>query len=75
VEDVIRGAIPAKTLDEAFSSKDDLAQAVESQLSKEMKDFGMPCVESNSLVFEGNVVTLSWIAFEYSANMHATFRH
>ncbi len=40
VEDVIRGAIPTKTLDEAFSSKENLAHAVKNQLSLEMKDFG-----------------------------------
>jgi len=40
VEDVIRGAIPSKTLDDAFSSKDDLAKAVKEQLQIQMKDFG-----------------------------------
>ena len=40
VEDVIRGAISTKTLDEAFSSKENLAHAVKDQLSLEMKDFG-----------------------------------
>ncbi len=40
VEDVIRGAIPTKTLDEAFSSKDSLALAVKDQLSHEMDEFG-----------------------------------
>lgn len=40
VEDVIRGSIPTRTLDEAFSSKDELAHAVKDQLQHEMKDFG-----------------------------------
>jgi len=40
VEDVIRGSIPMRTLDVAFSSKDELAHAVKDQLQNEMKDFG-----------------------------------
>jgi len=40
VEDVIRGTIPTKTLDETFSSKDQLAVAVTSQLSAKMGEYG-----------------------------------
>ena len=40
VEDVIRGTIPTKTLDDTFSSKDQLALAVTSQLSAKMGEYG-----------------------------------
>jgi regulator of protease activity HflC (stomatin/prohibitin superfamily) len=46
VEDVIRGAIPQKTLDEAFSSKDDLAHAVKDQLQEKMTEFGYDIVKA-----------------------------
>jgi len=40
VEDVIRGTIPTKTLDDTFSSKDQLAMAVSSQLHAKMEEYG-----------------------------------
>ena len=46
VEDVIRSAIPVKTLDEAFSSKDQLALAVKDQLTEEMERFGYHIVKA-----------------------------
>lgn len=46
VEDVIRGAVPVKTLDEAFSSKDQLALAVKDQLTHEMKEYGYEIVKA-----------------------------
>lgn len=46
VEDVIRGSIPTRTLDEAFSSKDELAHAVRDQLAAEMKGFGYDIIKA-----------------------------
>jgi regulator of protease activity HflC (stomatin/prohibitin superfamily) len=46
VEDVIRGAIPQKTLDDSFSSKDALAHAVRDQLQEKMSEFGYDIVKA-----------------------------
>mmetsp|Transcript_5550 Transcript_5550/g.7212 ORF Transcript_5550/g.7212 Transcript_5550/m.7212 type:complete len:256 (-) Transcript_5550:154-921(-) len=46
VEDVIRGAIPQKTLDDSFSSKDALAHAVKDQLQEKMSEFGYDIVKA-----------------------------
>jgi regulator of protease activity HflC (stomatin/prohibitin superfamily) len=40
VEDVIRGAIPLRSLDENFSHKDELAKAVKENLSEKMAEYG-----------------------------------
>jgi regulator of protease activity HflC (stomatin/prohibitin superfamily) len=48
VFDVIRSTIPRMELDQAFESKDDIAQAVLDQLQSLMKDYGYRIV--NTLV-------------------------
>jgi len=48
VYDVIRSTVPRMELDEAFESKDDIAQAVLEQLQAVMKDYGYSIV--NTLV-------------------------
>lgn len=40
VEDVVRSEVPRKTLDQAYESKDDLANAVKAALQVEMKRYG-----------------------------------
>lgn len=48
VFDVIRSTVPRMELDQAFESKDDIAQAVLEQLQNVMKDYGYAIV--NTLV-------------------------
>jgi regulator of protease activity HflC (stomatin/prohibitin superfamily) len=48
VKDVIRGSVPAMTLDQAFEAKDTLATAVKERLSEAMAGFGYAIL--NSLV-------------------------
>ena len=48
VEDVVRSEVPKKTLDEAYESKEAVANAVKSALQAEMKRYGYEIV--NALV-------------------------
>lgn len=51
VEDVIRGAIPLRSLDENFSHKDELAKAVKENLSEKMAEYGSILYRRTRLIF------------------------
>jgi regulator of protease activity HflC (stomatin/prohibitin superfamily) len=46
VFDVVRSSMPRMELDQAFASKDELAQAVKHQLSEQMSDYGYEIIAS-----------------------------
>lgn len=46
VSDVVRAQVPKMTLDEVFENKDDIADAVNDKISKEMKEFGYDILQA-----------------------------
>jgi regulator of protease activity HflC (stomatin/prohibitin superfamily) len=46
VEDVIRGSIPAQTLDHVFAAKNELSEKIMEKLTVEMKEFGFEIIQA-----------------------------
>ena len=71
VFDVIRGSVPRMELDEAFASKDHIANAVKDQLSNAMSEYGYEIVAALDLDPSNNVKS----AMNEINGRHSFFAH